>query len=186
MEAVRRISFPVGKRDDLGVINTFGFNTNSRGLIPRFSLPPPFLHIRFLIETFSPILPTLPNTRLSQSTFHPSLPSSPSSSHKQPSTPFNERLFNEEEQKYPSISSFRRQRKRASLWRRRKQQEKQKSVPKKEGNALKSAIYTYIYVRRKFLSNSSGLPPEEARVRRLQHRRRERKREREFLEWWGS
>lgn len=185
MEAVRRISFPVGKRDDLGVINTFGFNTNSRGLIPRFSLPPPFLHIRFLIETFSPILPTLPNTRLSQSTFHPSLPSSPSSSHKQPSTPFNERLFNEE-QKYPSISSFRRQRKRASLWRKRKQQEKQKSVPKKEGNALKSAIYTYIYVRRKFLSNSSGLPPEEARVRRLQHRRRERKREREFLEWWGS
>lgn len=185
MEAVRRISFPVGKRDGLGVINTFGFNTNSRGLIPRFSLPPPFLHIRFLIETFSPILPTLPNTRLSQSTFHPSLPSSPSSSHKQPSTPFNERLFNEE-QKYPSISSFRRQRKRASLWRKRKQQEKQKSVPKKEGNALKSAIYTYIYVRRKFLSNSSGLPPEEARVRRLQHRRRERKREREFLEWWGS
>lgn len=146
MEAVRRISFPVEKRDGLGVINTFGFNTNSRGLIPRFSLPPPFLHIRFLIETFSPILPTLPNTRLSQSTFHPSLPSSPSSSHKQPSTPFNERLFNEE-QKYPSISSFRRQRKRASLWRRRKQQEKQKSVPKKEGNALKSAIYTYtIYI----------------------------------------
>lgn len=79
MEAVRRISFPVEKRDGLGVINTFGFNTNSRGLIPRFSLPPPFLHIRFLIETFSPILPTLPNTRLSQSTFHPLLPSSPSS-----------------------------------------------------------------------------------------------------------
>lgn len=53
LEAVRRISFPEGKRDGLGVINTFGFNTNSRGLIPRFSLPPPFLHIRFLIETFS-------------------------------------------------------------------------------------------------------------------------------------
>lgn len=186
MEAVRRISFPVGKRDDLGVINTFGFNTNSRGLIPRFSLPPPFLHIRFLIETFS---------YPANLTQHSPLPIYVSSfaslfpllySHKQPSTPFNERLFNEEEQKYPSISSFRRQRKRASFWRRRKQQEKQKSVPKKEGNALKSAIYTYIYVRRKFLSNSSGLPLEEARVRRLQHRRRERKREREFLEWWGS
>lgn len=146
MEAVRRISFPVGKRDDLGVINTFGFNTNSRGLIPRFSLPPPFLHIRFLIETFS---------YPANLTQHSPLPIYVSSfaslfpllySHKQPSTPFNERLFNEE-QKYPSISSFRRQRKRASLWRRRKQQEKQKSVPKKEGNALKSAIYTYtIYI----------------------------------------
>lgn len=93
MEAVRRISFPVEKRDGLGVINTFGFNTNSRGLIPRFSLPPPFLHIRFLIETFS---------YPANLTQHSPLPIYVSSfaslfpllySHKQPSTPFNERLL---------------------------------------------------------------------------------------------